>query len=88
MGIGECSPSGGVPKTGRVGMEYGNQYVSDNPDRGVPVGIGEHPSQDEECGNDSIECGMKYRSAKSRERGLWSTYPSGRAPKEEVFTAE
>jgi len=59
MGIEECSPSGGALKRGRVGTECGIQYRSDNPDRGVLVGIGELPSQAEERGNGGIERGMK-----------------------------
>jgi len=59
MGIVDCSPRGGPPTRGRVGTECGIQYWCDNADRAAPVGIGEHPSQAEECGNGGIECGMK-----------------------------
>jgi len=88
MGIEECSPSGGEPKRGRVGTECGIQYRSDNPDRGALVAIGELPSQADERGNGGIEHGTKQRSAKSRQRGLWSAYPSGAEPKQEELTVE
>jgi len=88
MGIEECSPSGGAPKMGRVGTMCRIRYRSDNPDQRALVGIGELPSQTEECGNGGIECEMKLRSTKSSQRGLWSAYPSGGAPNEEELTVE
>jgi len=59
MGIEECSPRRGAPKSGSVGKEYGIQYRSDNPDRGVQVGIEELSSHPEKHRNGGIERGMK-----------------------------
>ena len=101
MGIAESSPSGGAPKMGRVGTECAIEYRSGNSsrgapvgfeepggNRGAPVGIGELPSLDEERRIGGMERRMKLSSAKSRQRGLWSAYPSGGAPAEEELTAE
>ena len=88
MEIEECSPSGGVLKSGSVGKNCGTQYRSDNPDREAPVEVGELPFWDVELEWGGFKLGIQSISIQSRQQGIKSAYPCGGAPKEEELTAE